>query len=85
MNWRITLAKSAEKQFGRLPTPETQRISQALDAMQANPLGGDVVKLGGMKNAWRRRVGSYRIIFELVAERNIVFIHDIARRTTTTY
>ena len=85
MNWRVILAKSAEKQFRRLPAPETQRISHVLDAMQINPLGGDVVKLGGMKNAWRRRVGNYRIIFELAVERNVVFIHEIARRTTTTY
>ncbi len=56
----------------------------ALDAMRADPLSGDVVKLAG-HDAFRRRVGNYRIIFRIDFKAVAVGILDIQRRTTTTY
>jgi mRNA-degrading endonuclease RelE of RelBE toxin-antitoxin system len=55
-----------------------------MDAMGADPLVGDVVKLKGQA-AFRRRVGSYRIIFSIEFHTLAVGIADIQRRTTTTY
>jgi len=56
----------------------------ALDAMRSDPLAGDVVKLAG-QDAFRRRVGNYRIIFRIDFRALAVGILDIDRRTTTTY
>jgi mRNA-degrading endonuclease RelE of RelBE toxin-antitoxin system len=56
----------------------------ALDAMRSDPLAGDVVKLAG-QDAFRRRVGNYRIIFAIDFRALAVGILDIQRRTTTTY
>lgn len=55
-----------------------------LDAMQSDPVAGDVVKLSG-QDAFRRRVGNYRIIFSIDFRALAVGILDIQRRTTTTY
>jgi len=52
--------------------------------MRTNPLSGDVVKLAG-QDAFRRRVGHYRIVFRIDFRALAVGIVDIARRTTTTY
>lgn len=56
----------------------------ALDGMQTTPLTGDVVKLAG-QDAFRRRVGNYRIIFRVDFKAFVVGVMDIQRRTTTTY
>ena len=32
-------------------------------AMEANPFFGDIIKLEGETDRWRRRVGSYRLFF----------------------
>jgi len=56
----------------------------ALDAMCSDPIAGDVVKLAG-QDAYRRRVGNYRIIFAIDFKTVAVGILDIQRRTTTTY
>lgn len=56
----------------------------AIEAMQDNPLSGDVVKLKGT-DAFRLRVGSYRIIFGIDFMQHAVGILDVLRRTTTTY
>lgn len=85
MMWRVFLTQNAEKQFRRLPIEAAHRIGRASDLMQNDPLGGDVVKLEGRGYTWRRRVGSYRILFELMLDKRIVFIYDITRRTSKTY
>jgi mRNA-degrading endonuclease RelE of RelBE toxin-antitoxin system len=48
------------------------------------PSLGHVVKLKG-QGAFRRRVGSYRIIFSIDFQGHAVGILDIQRRASTTY
>ena len=53
--------------------------------MRRDPLGGDVKALRGYPIGYRRRVGSYRILFDLVQNTRTVLIHDVVRRTSTTH
>jgi mRNA-degrading endonuclease RelE of RelBE toxin-antitoxin system len=43
------------------------------------------VCLKSERAAWRRRVGSYRIFFDVYPDRQHIDVVDIARRTSTTY
>jgi mRNA-degrading endonuclease RelE of RelBE toxin-antitoxin system len=55
-------------------------------SMEQEPLSGDVVPLKGpYEGSYRRRVGSWRIIFVLKWDAQVVFVADVARRTSTTY
>ncbi|MBI2450856.1 MAG: type II toxin-antitoxin system RelE/ParE family toxin [Parcubacteria group bacterium] len=84
-NWHIIITDSAKKNFRRLPKNDSKLIEKAIDQMELNPYLGDIVKLGGEENSWRRRVGSYRIIFEILFEKNIIYIYQIKRRVSKTY
>ena len=84
MEWIIGLSDRAEKSLKRLPVADRRRILAAIDAMRADPLAGDVVKLKG-QSAFRRRIGNYRIIFAIDFQALAVAIADVHRRTTTTY
>jgi mRNA-degrading endonuclease RelE of RelBE toxin-antitoxin system len=52
--------------------------------MEQNPFQGDIRKLQGLAG-FRRRVGNWRILFEVVLEQRHVVIAAIERRTSTTY
>jgi mRNA interferase RelE/StbE len=84
MSWAIALSNRARRNLKRVPIADQQRIMAHLDAMRVNPLFGDVLKLTG-QDAFRRRVGSYRIIFDVDFKSFSVKITTIERRTTTTY
>ena len=84
MIWTIGVSNRAQKNLKRVPVADRERIMAAIDTMHANPLSGDVMKLKG-QDAFRRRVGNYRIIFRLDFTAFAVGIVDIERRTTTTY
>jgi mRNA interferase RelE/StbE len=84
MSWAVAVSNRARKNLKRVPAADQQRILAALEVMRADPLSGDIVKLAG-QDAFRRRVGNYRIIFGIDFKTLVVGILDIQRRTTTTY
>jgi mRNA-degrading endonuclease RelE of RelBE toxin-antitoxin system len=84
MAWDVALSRRAEKSLNGVPPADRVRLLASLQAMRQNPLLGDVVKLRGSE-AFRRRVGSYRIIFSIDFRTLAVHIDDILRRTSTTY
>ena len=85
MNWRVQVADRARRELERLPRRDGERILRALASMEADPFGGDVARLHGQPSTWRRRVGSYRIFFDVKRETGLVEILGIVRRTSVTY
>jgi mRNA-degrading endonuclease RelE of RelBE toxin-antitoxin system len=54
--------------------------------MKREPYSGDTKPLRGRhQGAFRRRVGSWRIIFAVKIEIRTVLVADITRRTSSTY
>src|SRR5260370_5271732 len=76
MSWAIAVSNRARKTLKRVPAADQARIMAALSAMQTDPLSGDLVKLAG-QDAFRRRVGNYRIIFRIDFKALAVGITDI--------
>ena len=85
MKWSIRVTKSAEKQIKKIPRNDALRIFASLDEMEGSPFIGDIVKLEGESNVWRRRIGNYRIVYRLLVDERIVDIYDVSRRTSSTY
>lgn len=53
--------------------------------MEQNPFTGDIQRLENQPTAFRRRVGDWRIFFDVYPEERLVEVTDIVQRTTTTY
>ncbi len=85
MNWTIIIAAQAEKQLRKLSVKDYKRIRQSIDDMEENPFFGDIDKLSGKENNWRKRTGKYRIFYEIFEDRRIIYISEIKRRTSSTY
>jgi mRNA-degrading endonuclease RelE of RelBE toxin-antitoxin system len=83
MNWQLLVTKSARKELGNLPGKDQLRVESVLDSIQRDPFSGDVKRL--QPSGWRRRVGNYRIFFDLVLEDRLIVVTAIKRRTATTY
>lgn len=85
MCWTIVIGVQAEKQLRKFPTKDYERIRRVIDAMEIDPFFGDVNKLSGTENIWRRRIGNYRILYEINESRKLIYMSDIKRRTSSTY
>jgi len=85
LSWTVSISSSAHKSIRRAPRHERERLRAELDRLAVDPLGGNTVRLHGLANTGRRRIGDWRIIFELDFDRRRVFVTDVTRRTSTTY
>ena len=83
MSWTIETLRGPEKALSRLPSDRRKQIAAAIESMRERPLGGDVRKVAGWPNRDRRRVGTYRIIFDL--DETQLTIVKVARRSEDTY
>ena len=55
--WLVALAGPAQKSLKGIPSNDRARIRLAIDEMEGNPFRGDVRKLKGGREGFRRRVG----------------------------
>jgi mRNA-degrading endonuclease RelE of RelBE toxin-antitoxin system len=75
----VVLVGPAQKSLDRIPPNDRARIRAAIDDMEENPLQGDVCKLEGSHEGFRRRVGDWRIFFDLyLDERGVVVTTTLA-------
>lgn len=54
-----------------------------MDRMAADPFSGDIRRLEPC--GWRRRVGNYRIFFDIDMDLHLIQVTAISRRTSSTY
>jgi mRNA interferase RelE/StbE len=64
MRYQVIILKSVRKELDRLPDDVASRIMARLAGLETNPRPADVKKLKG-RDAWRIRVGDYRVIYEI--------------------
>jgi len=81
--WRLVVPKSVLKSLDKIPERDRTRILKVINEIGTNPFDGDVKKIEG--DEYRRRSGSYRIFYEVTPKERVVEIHDVVRRTSTTY
>jgi len=85
MSWEIKIAKKALKELKRIPKKDAKRLLFTLEELIDNPYRGDIEKIKGEDNTYRRRVGNYRVLYEILSKEKYIEVFDIRRRTTTTY
>ena len=69
---KVVLEKQAAKYLKSLNTVMQYRINEALKDLAKEPPSGDIIKLQG-KDGFRRRVGDYRIVFDITETEVIVY------------
>ena len=85
MAWNVLIVKSAEKQIRKMPAADAERVRKALLQMRKDPFAGDIVYLKGEQGVLRRRVGNWRILFEILTKQQTIVIQAVLRRTSKTY
>jgi mRNA interferase RelE/StbE len=79
MRYHVILSKSVQKELDRLPDDTATRVLARLSQLESNPRPADVKKLKG-REAWRIRVGDYRVIYEIHDRQLEVVVITVAHR-----
>lgn len=79
MKYDLLIKRSAQKQLANIPRPNRDRIITAVRSLADDPRPAGVRKLTG-RDAWRIRIGEYRIIYEIYDDALLVLVVSIGHR-----
>lgn len=80
LTYRLTLNRDAVKFVAKQEKAVQERIRQSLLGLTVRPPKGDIKPLKGYDKRFRLRVGSYRVLFEIDHQEQVVYILAIDNR-----
>ncbi len=75
----MQIKASAAKSLRRIPKSDRIRLIEAVDCLRQSPTSGGTLK-GEFSGLRRLRVGSYRIIYEVINRELVVLVIRIGHR-----
>ena len=85
VSWELRGRDGVYKTLSKFPHRNRERIIEAIDGLALNPFAGDLEKMKGENRIWRKRVGNYRIFYEIIPADKVIYVFGAERRTSKTY
>jgi mRNA interferase RelE/StbE len=79
VEYSIDILRSAQKQLAKIERQEQGRVIKAIYKLAKNPRPSGCIKLSA-RPAWRIRIGSFRVIYEIHDDRLLVLVINIGHR-----
>lgn len=79
MIYKLNISRKAQKFLTTISATDYQRIKENIANLAQNPRPPNCLKLKG-REAWRIRVGDYRVIYEIADEIVTVTVVEIGHR-----
>lgn len=79
MTYKLQITRKAQKALAKLSADQYRRVSEKILILAETPYPKGCLKLTG-RDAWRIRIGQYRVIYEIAEDLLIVTVIDIGHR-----
>jgi mRNA interferase RelE/StbE len=79
VRYKIEILRSAQKQLSKIQHQQQNQIIENIRQLSENPRPSGCKKLSA-RQAWRIRIGDYRVIYEINDERLLVLVITIGHR-----
>ncbi len=79
MRYTLIIQRRALRALERINEPDYSRITTAIQALADNPRPHGCKKLEG-QDAWRIRIGDYRVIYEINEQALVVTVVKVGNR-----
>ena len=80
MKYTVQIRPTALKKVSKLEKKIAQKIMERIDFLAIEPRHHGSIKLSGDENAYRTRVGKYRIIYEIYDSQILVSVINVDHR-----
>ena len=84
-NWGLQVDSSVFKILTKIPRHDAKAVLVVIKLLPIDPYFGDIQKMKGEENAWRRRVGTYRIFYKIKVSEKVILVFKLEHRTSKTY
>jgi mRNA interferase RelE/StbE len=79
MTYAVEILRIAQKQLAKIDRQAQSRIIESIRRLSSDPRPPGCKKLSG-RPAWRIRVGSYRVIYEIHDDQLVVLVVSVGAR-----
>ncbi len=79
MSYTLVIGRDAQRALARIREPDYSRILTAIQALVNDPRPRGCKKLRN-RDAWRIRIGDYRVIYEINDRQLVVTVVDVGNR-----
>ena len=79
-SYRVEFTTAAAKEIRKLDAQIRRRILVGIAELEREPRPPGVRKLSGYDNAWRVRIGDYRVLYEVMDDQVLVTVVRVAHR-----
>jgi mRNA interferase RelE/StbE len=79
MSYSIEILRTAQKQLSKIEQTQQQRIIDAIRELAADPRPSGCKKLSG-RPAYRIRIGSFRVVYEIHDKQLLVIVVTVGDR-----
>jgi mRNA interferase RelE/StbE len=80
VNFRVELTSAAAREVRKLDPQIRRRVLTSLAQLEDDPRPPGSRRLAGFDDAWRVRIGDYRVLYEIVDELVLVTVFRVAHR-----
>lgn len=80
MAYRLLIRRSAEKEIADLHPKQRSRVIERIRSLAETPRPHGYKKLSGEDRAWRIRIGSHRVVYEINDSARYIEIRAVAHR-----
>ncbi len=84
-DWVLQVDPSVLKILKKFPEKDTRRILEVLRYLPTDPYFGDIQKLKGHQDEWRRRIGAYRVFYSIRSHIRTILVFHVEKRVSKTY
>lgn len=78
--YRVEFTTAAAREIRKLDAQIRRRILAGITELEREPRPPGVRKLSGYDNAWRGRIGDYRVLYEVMDDQVLVTVVRVAHR-----
>ena len=87
--YRLEVSPAADRDLdklrGRIRKQDFERLRDAVGGLAKEPRPQGVRKIRGTENAYRIRVGDYRVVYEVYDSDSLVLVLQVVCRSETAY
>ncbi len=80
MKYKLVITRNAAKELQKIRQPEQKKIEAEIDALAPDPRPDGCIKLRGMEDTYRIRIGNFRVVYSVFDKVLLVEILKVADR-----
>lgn len=84
-NWDLQIDPGVLKALKKIPRHNAGAILSVVRLLPLDPYFGDIQRMRGAENVWRRRIGAYRVFYKIYVSQKVILVFRLERRTSKTY